>query len=268
MNYKTLIILIIIILAAANVYQYRNPQVVEVPGEQTAIDSTAWVQRAAYAARGVLLDSLEEKNEKLAERIRKTRDEIANVTDINGRLNLQVDSLETVSRLPLLLENLPESELTWQSSDSIATELWQESEKPGYSARSLADTSYNFIGIFGNGLFRVDSEVRFVRRALPESERPWQSSGERLLQDPHKFVGDSARSFYIENELDLTQLRDIEITVVNTMNKDRSRMLTYVTSKDFEKLEYQTYTELKRRKRWPWFLVGVGVGVVGIELIQ
>ena len=225
MKIQTLTILIIIILVVANVYQWRNPQVIEVPGEQTPIDSTAWVQRSVFADRGVLLHSIRVENIKLANEIRKTQDDIANLTNINGRLNLQVDSMYN-------------RQLIHYSIPNVSAMVENYGLGAGEALRStFSDTSYNFISVFGNGLFRVDSEVRF---------------------EPG----------YLENNLDLTQLRDIEISVVTTMNDDRSRLLTYVTSKDFEELEYQTYTELKPRKRWPWFLIGVGVGVTGLAILN
>lgn len=81
-------------LIAGNVYQWQNPQTVEIPAEQTAIDSSAWVQRSAYQTRGSIIDSLRSQNEKLAERIEDTGDKIANYASINAQLKLELDSVK------------------------------------------------------------------------------------------------------------------------------------------------------------------------------
>lgn len=88
-----------------------------------------------------------------------------------------------------------------------------------------------FTRIFGDNLFRVNSQVQL-------------------------------HPSWIQNIIELIQLRDIRLSVVNTINDDQSRVLTYVTSPDFVDLEYQSYTELKQKKNFPWFWVGLGAGVI------
>jgi hypothetical protein len=39
------------------------------------------------------------------------------------------------------------------------------------------------------------------------------------------------------------------------------RLLTYVTSPDFDSLEYKSYTELQPQNRLPKFWIGAGAGV-------
>lgn len=227
MNKTTIfIVFLILLLAAGNVYQWQNPNVVEVPADgQQEIDKGAWVQRSAYITRGMLLDSLKVQNEALAAQVRESRDEIANLTLINGRLNLKVDSLSATGTRII---NLPP-----------ITGLHPQETETVYTAPFSAE--------FGNGLFRVNSLVQVSRiKPFPDKEL----------------------SLQIDNTLELQQLRDIRLSVTNTMNKDRSRLLTYVTSPDFDHLEYQTFTEIEHRKRWPWFWIGVGTGAAGILIIQ
>ncbi len=208
-----IVLLLFIALIAGNVWQWNNPKIVEVPDGQTQIDSTAWVQRSAYVDRGILFDSLQNENEALAERIRDSRDQIANYTSIIGRLKLDIDSLEA----------------NRQKID-LASFLSPENET------SKPDTVLLFSEEYGDGLFRVDSRLQFTPS-------------------------------WVQNDLQLTQQRDIKLSVVNTMNDDRSRLLTYVTSPDFENLEYQTFTNLEQKRRLPWFWFGFAIGIAGTGVI-
>lgn len=210
----SILLVIIIGLAAGNVYQWNNPVVVREPTGTVQIDSTAWVQSPSYVGRG-LIDSLRQINEALAQKVKESRDQIANYTSIVGRLELQVDSLQRQDSYQVNINDLflPENR------------------------QVIPDTTFFFARTFNNSLFRVNSEVSY-------------------------------RNGWIDNDLDLTQLRDIEISVINTMNDDQTRLFTYVTSKDFEQIEYQSFTEIDRKKRYPWFLIGLGVGVIGWELAR
>lgn len=132
-----LITLVIIIgLVAGNVYQYQNPTVVEISLGQTAIDSTTWVKRTAFATRGLIIDSLRSQNETLADRIRRSKDRIASYTSIIGQLRLKVDSLE---RGPVRL-------------DSIFA---------GTPDLNVMDTTVTFRKTFSGGLFQVTSDIIF-----------------------------------------------------------------------------------------------------------
>lgn len=106
---------------------------------------------------------------------------------------------------------------------------------------NVMDTTLTFQQTFSDSLFRVKSNVSFN----------WP---------------------YLDNELHLSQQRPINIDVVNTFNDDRSRMLTYVTSPDFDSLRYKSYTELQPKDELPKFWIGAGTGVaatlVGIILIN
>lgn len=198
--------LAIIALIGFNVYQWNNPKVVEVPAGQAEIDSTAWVQRTAYTERGTIIDSLEAQNEALAKKVKDSKDKIANYTSITGKLKLKVDSLE--NQEPVRIDSF------------MTTDL------------GVQDTTVEFNETFGNGLFRVQSDVIFK----------WP---------------------YLDNEIYLTQQRDIRIDVANTFNDSRTRMLTYVTSPDFDSLKYQSYTQLEPKNELPKFWIGAGVGVAG-----
>lgn len=210
---------IIIALIAGNVYQFQNPKVIEVPSGTEQIDSTAWVQRSALADAETIIDSLENQNKAMADRIEKQGDQIANYTSITGRLKLKVDSLQSQpwNAIPLTERML--------ARDYIAT----------------MDTTFHQSKTFGNGLFKVDGLVRI--RLTP-------SEGLQFKQD-----------FYIQ------QLRDIRLDVVHTLSDDNARSLVYVTSPDFSDLKYQSFTELKQKKRLPWFWIGLGTGVVGTIIL-
>jgi hypothetical protein len=212
------ITVIILLLIVGNAYQWHNPKVIEVPSGQKEIDPNAWVQRSAYVNRGSLLDSLRGVNEAMKKEIKDSKDQIANLTTIQGKLNLQVDSLKTEVDIE------KRNGLQLSSLLSIIS-----SPKP--------DTTYTFARTFGDELFRVNSEVQF-------------------------------NDEQIENRLELVQLRDIRIDVANTMNDDYTRLLTYVSSQDFETLEYETYTEINPRRRYPVFWIGLGLGAAGVLLLN
>lgn len=216
-KWTVLIGLIIIALIGGNVYQWQNPNVVQVPVGQEQIDSTSWVQQSTILSQRQIIDSLDAQNEAMASRIEEQQDQIANYTTITGRLKTQMDSLQSD---PPVWNAIPLVE-QFQQQDSTA----------------IYDTTFTRSKIFGDGLFRVDGQVDFRYR--------------------------NNTGFEIRQDFGLTQLRDIRIDVVSTINKDHSRALTYVTSSDFEDLNYKTYTELEPKKKWPWFLIGLGVGFVG-----
>ena len=216
LNHVVTTLVIIVLLIAGNVYQFYNPRIIEVPEYiQTEIDSTAWVQRSAYLSRGMLIDSLSAENKKLSERVSESRDQIANLTTITGKLNLQVDSLQK----QLNLHKLDFSLLPYLA------------EKP-------EPQTYITPRIFGDNLFKVMSEVTFT----PPNQ--------------------------MHNRIEIEQLRGIRLTVATTISSDHSRILTYVTSEDFETLEYETYTELSQKRLWPWFTIGLGVGAAGILFLN
>lgn len=134
-------LLLFIALIGINVYQFQNPRVIQVPEYiQTPIDSTAWVQRSAYLHRGALLDSLRAENSQLAERIRSSRDQLANVTRINARLRIQADSIQEET-----------GRFEWDPTaflNSVATQP--------------ADTTFFTRRTFGGGLFQVGSWVHIT----------------------------------------------------------------------------------------------------------
>lgn len=75
------------------------------------------------------------------------------------------------------------------------------------------------------------------------------------------------KGYQFRQHLELEQIRDIRIDVATTVDKDRHRILTYVTSQDFETLEYKSFTTFKPSKKLPWFWIGLGTGVAGAALI-
>ncbi|HKI46708.1 MAG TPA: hypothetical protein VKA08_15370, partial [Balneolales bacterium] len=93
------------------------------------------------------------------------------------------------------------------------------------------DTTLRFSRTFGNHLFQVDSKVRLRGRQV------W-------------------------DDLSLHQLRDVKLNVVTTQEAHNKYVLTYVNSPDLESLHYKSVTSLKPEKRFPWFWVGLGSGLV------
>lgn len=205
---------VVALLVAGNLYQYQNPNVVEVPAGQTQIDSTAWVKRSAYASRGMIIDSLEAQNKKMAEKIRASGDAIAGYTSIVGRLRTEKDSL----------------------AEQLKQKTFDLSALNFTTSGASRDTVFVRTQHFGDGLFEVQSAVKIDYPTLT-------------------------------NDLELQQLRDIRLDVVNTINDDRSRVLTYVTSPDFKELEYQSFTELEQKKELPWFWIGLAAGAVGTGIL-
>lgn len=68
---------------------------------------------------------------------------------------------------------------------------------------------------------------------------------------------------------DISQLRQPSIDVAVLLNERTNGVRTIVTSKDFRNLRIETFTEIQpNRKRFPWFLIGVGAGVVGWEILR
>lgn len=221
-------LLLIISLIALNVYQWQNPAVVEIPAGAQQIDSTAWVQRSAYSKQGAIIDSLKLTNKALAKKVKATGDDIANYTAINAKLNLQVDSLQAEQEA---WQKIPKN--SYISEDSSGSRK-QRLINLQYS--SLADTTFTAYKQFGDGLFLVTGKVQFRRNQFRQ-------------------------------QLYLEQLRDIRLDVASTVNKDRSRVLTYVTSPDFASLEYKSFTTLKPKTKLPWFWIGLASGVVSTAIL-
>lgn len=219
MDKTTVIIAVVIaLLTIGNVYQYKNPKVVEVPNNTEQIDSTAWVQRSIYRDTRSLLDSLQTANQALSERIQEQKDRIANYTNITGKLKLQIDSLQ--------------QQIKWNTVPLTEMLL----------APISIDTVFRESKIFGDDLFRVDGTVELKYR-------------------PNTY-------FKVRQDFNLHQLRDIRLDIVTTISDNHDRVLSYVTSPDFSELEYQSFTELKPKKRLPWFWIGLGAGVVGTIIIN
>lgn len=131
-HYLLLILAVFLLLLAGNVYQWRNPKIVTVPEyHQTKIDSSTWVLRSRYQARGQILDSLKRKSALLEKRIRKSGNQVASYVAIIGRLKTKLDSLQS-------------------GPDTVRI-------RPGL----FRDTTLAFSRVFGDRLFQVDSKVHF-----------------------------------------------------------------------------------------------------------
>ncbi|WP_040516722.1 hypothetical protein [Gracilimonas tropica] len=236
LKHTAAILLVIIGLIALNVYQWQNPRVVEVPGGTQQIDSTAWVQRSAYLDRGSIIDSLKKQNKALANEILEYGDAIASYARLTGKLRLKVDSLETHKEE---WQDIPKNSFI-SEKDTLRdanTAFLRKARLDLLDMKTLADTTFISQRQFGGGLFLVTGTVEFKQRQFRQ-------------------------------RLYLEQLRDIRLDVVSTVSRDQSRVLTFVSSPDFESLEYKSFTELKpQRKRLPWFWIGLATGVAGAAVI-
>lgn len=230
LKHTAALLLLIIGLIGLNVYQWQNPTVVEAPSGTVEIDSTAWVQRNAYTTRGAINDSLRAQNEALAKKVVETQDAIFSYANLTGRLRVQKDSLE---------KELEEWHQTPNQRSSIENQqsYMDQARKSARELQAYMDTTFITQRTFGDGLFLVTGRV--------------------------EFKGASFRQ-----HVTLDQIRDIRIDVATTVSDDQSRVLTFVTSRDFEQLEYQSFTELKpNKKNLPWFWIGLATGVAGAVLV-
>lgn len=188
-NHILITLVILIALIAGNVYQYQNPKILEVPEGQTEIDSTAWVQRAAYLARGMIIDSLKQQNQKLAERVKKTGDQIAGYTTIIGELKLQVDSLESETE-------------TWNAIP--LAEMMLERDHRQFQ---MNDTTFYKTKTFGDGLLQVTGFVRFKDNQFmfdilpPKQLRPVRLDVAQTIND------DQSRSLVYVTSTDFKDLK-------------------------------------------------------------
>lgn len=230
LKHTATVLVLIIGLIGLNVYQWQNPTVVEAPAGTTEIDSTAWVQRNAYTTRGGIIDSLRAQNEALADQVYGLEDAIFSYSNLTGRLRLQKDSLQNELEQWHELPNQKSSITNEQS-------YLEQARQSARELQAFMDSTFMTQRTFGDGLFLVTGMVEF-------------------------------RGTSFRQHLDLEQLREIRIDVATTVNDEHNRVLTYVTSKDFESIEYQSFTQLKpKQKRMPWFWIGLATGVAGAALI-
>ena len=101
------------------------------------------------------------------------------------------------------------------------------------------DTTLTFTETFGDSLFQITSNV--------------------ILKDST-----------VSNTLQLNHLRTIRIDIATTLSDDKSVMHTYVSSSDFQSLEYRSTTSLKKDKLswWQWGLLGLSTGVIITSVTQ
>lgn len=232
--------ILVILLIAGNVYQFQNPKTINIPTGQEQIDSTAWVKKSAVADKETIIDSLEQQNQKMANRIQEQGDKIASYVSITGRLKTEVDSLEKQAQ--------------WNDiffSDSLLADTTQR------DSTDIIERTFTESRTFGNGLFKVTGQVDMQLNPCGFTVEQIQMG----LNCPTNFL------LRVRQNLQLEQLRDIRLDVTSTINEDKSRALVYVTSPDFENLEYESYTELEPEKKLPWFWIGLGAGVGGALIL-
>jgi ATP-dependent 26S proteasome regulatory subunit len=102
---------------------------------------------------------------------------------------------------------------------------------------SIKDTTITVTATFGEGLFVVQSENVFTNNELTDN-------------------------------VNMTMTRPVRIDVLTTISD--MRVTTYVSSRDFTELNFETYTTIKppRVKWYHWLGAGVVGGVVAWEIIR
>ena len=206
-NIITIIYTVLLIVITFYITLNNFPQVVQIPTE-SIIDSTKWVSKATYDTH----KDISKEIEKDLSKIIKARDEkITNLIKVNGRLRLQVDTLQSLT--DELLKSIRDGQDIVVINDTIR------------------DSTYTFINTYGDSLLAVQSDV--------------------IL-----------KSNKIYNETTIDQLRDIRLEIINTVNKEQTEVNTYISSKDFLTLKVSTKTTIEPKKRYPWFLIGLGTGVL------
>lgn len=115
-------------------WMFPRTEVVQV-FEQKEIDENVWVRRASVASDRTMIRELREENEKLANALDNQNDEIASLTRMVGRLNLE--------------------------RDELAEELEEAQIEMAVVNGAVADTSFTINRYFGNELFRVQNVTTF-----------------------------------------------------------------------------------------------------------
>ncbi|TYP92096.1 hypothetical protein LX73_2344 [Fodinibius salinus] len=182
--------LVLILLIAANVYQWNNPQVVEVPAEQTKIDKGAWVQKSAYQTRAAIIDSLRAQNEKLADRIEDTGDKIANYTSIIGNLRLQLDSVK--------------NESATNAIDLTSLLVQRDSTQ-------FADTTFTRTEIFGDNFLSVTATAKIQNNTMSlDIQQPQQLRPLRIDVANTTNESRTRNLLYVQSpDLDSVQVRSV-----------------------------------------------------------
>lgn len=265
-KHSLIITLILVGLIGLNVYQWQNPKVVEVPSGIEQIDSTAWVQRSAYTTRLAIIDSLEGQNKELSRKVNALGDVVYSYANITGRLRLQKDSLENEltewQEIPEMEMTAGRPELKESSPPDSLTEdersFLEKAREDYYEMKQLMDSSLitnHEFNVLPDGMIPANEPKRFIK------ERQF-GGGLFVVTGIVEFQGNQFRQ-----HLELEQIRDIRLDVATTVSDDQSRVMFFVTSQDFESLEYQSFTELKPKNKLPWFWIGVATGVAGTALI-
>ena len=157
-------------------------------------------------------------------------DAIASYAFVTGRLRTENDSLKSEIAE---WQHVPVQQTSQSDSlTDLEKSFLEKARLDALTLKSLIDTTFVRQQQFGNGLFVVTGLVEF-------------------------------RGNQFRQHLQLEQIRDIRLDVTTTISDDQTRILTYVTSDDFESLEYKSFTELKPNTKLPKFWIGVAVGVAG-----
>lgn len=159
----------------------------------------------------------------------------------------------------------------YERRGKIIQKLTAENKQMGRRVRRRGNTIAAYVQIVGHLHSKIDSlakdqqpEIRHIKGCHRDTTLTWSRTfGNKLFRETSTV---SLHGDTIQNVLSLQQLRPVKITVVNTIAKNNSAVLTYVNSPDFDSLHYRSVTNLKSHKKLPRFWLGSAatLGVVAI----
>lgn len=207
----------------------HRPVVYAPDTNQLKIDSLTVAKDNVIRSANDIIDSLKFVTDGFRRELNKKDEVIASYSSIVGNLNLKVDSL---SFERVRLEDLLAKRNSTLFSEKDSTFKVPKNEFKG-------DTVLKSVGYFGDYLLKSNAVVTF--------------NGTDLSLHPP----------------DIVQLRQPSIDVAVLLNEKTRGIRTVVTSTDFRDLKIETFTEIHpNKKRLPWFLIGIGAGVVGWEILR
>lgn len=231
--------------------------------EQRIIDSLTVAKQNLVLSRDALLDSLNSEkltSEAFRMELERSKGKIASYSRIIADLRVSVDSASAGELVVMRSENNPPlNPLPGGEEDGVKSEklTGTVSVELPVGDSLLASSSF-----FGSGLLRSEAVLGFTGTRLMLSPpsidvlRPVRIDVAVVLSE-----NDGGRRFGLLRRGWLQPGR---------MQAAPTGVTTIVTSPDFENLRVESFTELKptTRKQLPWFWVGVGVGLVGWEIVR
>jgi|GEM_PF-1055203 hypothetical protein len=236
--------------------------------KQVQIDSLTVAKDNVIRSKSAIIDSLESVTLGFKDELDKKNEVIAGYSSIVGDLNLAVDSLrgEAISLKEVMeLQSYRVQSEEYVEGEDIGVQDSEVQNSGGPSPLSPPAEGKDIASDFANedGTFKVPKNEVSRDTVL----RSAAYFGDFLLKSSAVVTFDG--SDLSLHPPDISQLRQPSIDVAVLLNERTNGVRTVVTSKDFRNLRIETFTEIQpKRKRFPWFLIGVGAGVVGWEILR